>query len=78
GEEFVILIPGHDLSEANALAKRIRAALETNEIVLSSGAVLTVTASFGVARGNLGQFAWRRLVEAADAALYRAKSDGRN
>ncbi len=78
GEEFVILVPGHDLSEANALAKRIRAALETHEIVLSNGAKLTVTASFGVARGNLGQFAWRRLVEAADAALYRAKSDGRN
>lgn len=78
GEEFVILIPGHDLGEANALAKRIRAALETNEIMLSNGAALTVTASFGVARGNLGQLAWRRLVEAADAALYRAKSDGRN
>lgn len=78
GEEFVILIPGDDLSEANALARRIRAALETHEIALSNGAVLTVTASFGVARGNLGQFAWRRLVEAADAALYRAKSDGRN
>ncbi len=78
GEEFVMLIPGRDLGEANALAARIRGALETNEIFLSGGAVLTITASFGVAKGNLGQLAWRRLVEAADAALYRAKSDGRN
>lgn len=78
GEEFVMLIPGRDLGEANALAARIRGVLESSKIVLSSGATLTITASFGVARGNLGQLAWRRLVEAADAALYRAKSDGRN
>ncbi|MBB5052241.1 diguanylate cyclase (GGDEF)-like protein [Afipia massiliensis] len=78
GEEFVILMSGDDLAGANALAKRIRAALEAHEFVLSDGTTLTVTASFGVARGNLGQLAWRQLVEAADAALYRAKSDGRN
>lgn len=78
GEEFVILIPGHDLAEANGLAKRIRTVLEMHNIELSSGSVLTVTASFGVAKGNLGERGWRRLVEGADAALYRAKSDGRN
>jgi len=78
GEEFVILIPGDDLAGAKALAKRIRSVLETNEFVLSDGTALIVTASFGLAKGNLGQLAWRRLVEAADAALYRAKSDGRN
>lgn len=78
GEEFVILIPGDDLAGANALAKRIRSALEAHEFVMSDGTTLTVTASFGVAKGNLGQLAWRQLVEAADAALYRAKSDGRN
>lgn len=78
GEEFVILISGDDLTGANALAKRIRAALEAHAFVLSDGTALTVTASLGVAKGNLGQLAWRQLVEAADAALYRAKSDGRN
>ncbi len=78
GEEFVILIPGSDIGEAVALAERIRRVLEASEIVLSNGAVVNITASFGVAKGNLGQLAWRRLIEAADAALYRAKSDGRN
>jgi diguanylate cyclase (GGDEF)-like protein len=78
GEEFVILIPGRDTGEAIALAERIRRVLETNETRLSNGAVVNVTASFGIARGNLGQLAWRRLIEAADRALYRAKSDGRN
>jgi diguanylate cyclase (GGDEF)-like protein len=78
GEEFVILIPGRDLGEALALAERIRGALEASRIMLSDGTMVKVTASFGVAKGSLGQFAWRRLIEAADAALYRAKSDGRN
>ena len=78
GEEFVIVNPGRDVGEAVALAERIRSVLEMSRITLSDGTVLNVTASFGVARGNLGQLAWRRLIEAADAALYRAKSDGRN
>ncbi len=78
GEEFVILTPGRDTDEAIALAERIRRVLETNEIMLSNGTVVSVTASFGIAKGSLGQLAWRRLIEAADGALYRAKSDGRN
>jgi diguanylate cyclase (GGDEF)-like protein len=78
GEEFVILMSGHDLAGATALTTRIRAALEAHAFILSDGTTLTVTASFGLAKGNLGQLAWRELVEAADAALYRAKSDGRN
>lgn len=78
GEEFVILIPDRDMDEAIALAERIRRTLEANDVTLSTGAVVNVTASFGIAKGSLGQLAWRRLIEAADAALYRAKSDGRN
>ena len=78
GEEFVIVSPGRGLGETMELAERIRRALETNGITLSDGTVLSVTASFGVASGNLGQPAWRELIEAADAALYRAKSEGRN
>lgn len=78
GEEFVILSPGSDLEEALALAERIRKTLEGSKLDLPDGTPLTITASFGVAKGRLGQLAWRRLIEAADAALYRAKSDGRN
>ena len=78
GEEFVILRPNRDVRTAADLAEQIRQVLEASEIALSNGVTLHVTASFGVASGNLGQLAWRRLIGAADAALYRAKSDGRN
>ena len=78
GEEFVILRPGRDIRAAAGLAEQIRHMLEASDIALSNGVTLNVTASFGVASGSLGQLAWRRLIGAADAALYRAKSDGRN
>lgn len=78
GEEFAILAPGDDLAAALALAKRIRHALQADPIRLSDGTELCITASFGVAAGKLGRAEWQRLIEAADAALYRAKSEGRN
>lgn len=78
GEEFAILISDDGLAGAVALARRIRLALQLHEIVISDGTRLHVTASFGVARGRCGQDEWRCLIDAADAALYRAKLDGRN
>ncbi|WP_163326905.1 diguanylate cyclase, partial [Klebsiella aerogenes] len=60
------------------LAKRMRLVLQQHEIIVTNGKRLCVTASFGVARGIRGGHAWHHLIEAADDALYRAKSDGRN
>jgi diguanylate cyclase (GGDEF)-like protein len=78
GEEFAILVPDDDLAAAVALAQRARHMLQTSPIRLSDGTGLCITASFGVAAGTLGQVAWQNLIEAADTALYRAKSEGRN
>ncbi|MGL4290648.1 MAG: GGDEF domain-containing protein, partial [Phreatobacter sp.] len=78
GEEIAILVPGHDINAAIDLAKRMRLVLQQHEIVIPSGKHLSVTASFGVSRGRRGGQAWHQLIEAADDALYRAKSDGRN
>jgi diguanylate cyclase (GGDEF)-like protein len=78
GEEFAILIPDGDFAAAVALAKRVRYVLQTGPFALTSGHELRITASFGVATGHLGRASWPRLIEAADAALYRAKSEGRN
>ncbi|QCI67625.1 GGDEF domain-containing protein [Phreatobacter stygius] len=78
GEEIAILVAGDDIDAAAGLAKRMRLALQQHDIVVASGGRLAVTASFGVARGRRGKQAWHHLIEAADAALYRAKSDGRN
>ncbi|MDK2656254.1 diguanylate cyclase domain-containing protein [Cupriavidus consociatus] len=39
---------------------------------------LQVTARFGVAIGHGGPRHWQQLFAAADAAMYRAKAEGRN
>ncbi len=78
GEEFAIVMPGVSPIEAARLAERIRRQLESKKWMLGSGVALgTVTASFGVARRRAGESA-SDLFKRADAALYRAKSEGRN
>jgi diguanylate cyclase (GGDEF)-like protein len=77
GEEFVVLLPDTDAEGARAVAERCRERLAAMPLV-SGGAAVTVTASFGVAatRG-LGARA-EDVLRAADEALYKAKREGRN
>jgi diguanylate cyclase len=78
GEEFAIVMPGVSPIEAARLAEQIRRQLEAKKWMLGSGTALgKVTASFGVARRRAGDTA-SDLFKRVDAALYRAKSDGRN
>ncbi len=76
GEEFGVLLT--DLSEAEALsaAQKCREAIASSSVV-HDGRALTATISIGVAPWRVGEdvAAW---LTRADAALYRAKHDGRN
>lgn len=80
GEEFAILLPGVDLERAAALAEAMRRRLA--EVALPHPAAPPpgrVSASFGVAAlGPRRGLQPAALVEAADAALYRAKAGGRD
>lgn len=75
GEEFVVLSPGIDLAQGVLLAERLRAHITSLEF-LNEGQPVSVTASFGVADTCRTDSA--SLVARADAALYRAKHEGRN
>ncbi len=79
GEEFVLLAPGSDHEEANALAERLRSAVERLTIHFA-GAKLGVSVSIGVASlSELDLHATpTELVARADARLYDAKRAGRN
>ncbi len=78
GEEFGIILPNIAAVEAAEVAERYRAQLEA--ITWSDHPGLVVTGSFGICDlDRLGTPSTvDRLFATADAALYRAKQDGRN
>jgi two-component system cell cycle response regulator len=78
GEEFLIVLPGCEQSNALAHAERLRKAVEGIAIE-TPNATIRLSASIGVAisdeRSIVDSF---DLIQAADVALYRAKNGGRN
>ena len=77
GEEFLILLPGCDAEYGRGIAERMRSRIETTPTQYGQLA-LSVTASFGLASTLVSGMEPSGLIEAADAALYRAKANGRN
>lgn len=77
GEEFLALLPGAGLEQAERVAERLRTVI-SEEAVEIAGDRLTLTASFGVVQYQPGQENWDDCVRRADEALYRAKRDGRD
>jgi len=80
GEEIGILLPNTDLHGAEAVAERIRRAVADLQLPHSGSSFGHVTLSAGVATitPKRGVHLSSMLVEAADKALYAAKSEGRN
>jgi len=78
GEEFVIILPLADLKATQARAERIRSKLRELTILHQGKAVGMVTVSVGVAELPQHGTTPKTLLEAADAALYRAKREGRD
>jgi diguanylate cyclase (GGDEF)-like protein len=76
GEEFVVVLPGATLIDAERVLQRARAAVAEAAITID-GRALGVTVSAGVA-ARRGAEARHALIARADAALYDAKRAGRN
>lgn len=70
GDELLVLLPNTDLEAAVAMAERLRVATE------AEGGEAPVTVSIGCAASFEPE--GMTLVPAADAAMYRAKAEGRN
>jgi diguanylate cyclase (GGDEF)-like protein len=76
GEEFALLLPGADLDQAAALAERLVADTARSAFDFE-GHRIGYTISIGVAQAQPGED-FDAFVARADAALYRAKHEGRN
>ena len=73
GEEFLVLLPGIDLTRGLEIAESLRVAVEG-----ARPAGVAVTASLGVSVASGEGIDFQVLYKAADDALYAAKDAGRN
>ena len=78
GEEFLVILPECCLECAVAFANRLCSWIGSDKMDTAEG-LIPVTISFGVAAsGRDSRRDQQALVRAADAALYKAKENGRN
>ncbi len=77
GEEFGVLLAGADLNEARQIAEKLRMAIQAIALPVND-TTLHVTISVGVAEAATACPDTTILLAQADAAMYRAKSNGRN
>lgn len=73
GDEFLVLLPDHDLDAAEGMAERVRQQVATTPV---AGLPVTMSAGVSSARGAAIDLA--ALMKGADVALYRAKTSGRD
>ena len=76
GEEFAAILFGVDAATALAIAERLRAKVAARPVAIEGNAIIT-TASGGIALPDAHSTP-ATLYQAADSALYRAKSEGRD
>ncbi len=75
GDEFCILLPDTELSEAVIVAERLRDQIAMLD-VRYRGEIVKVKASFGASCSDHCGWNWQMLVDESDAALYEAKRSG--
>ncbi|MBV8657703.1 MAG: diguanylate cyclase [Burkholderiales bacterium] len=76
GEEFILIAPETDLSEGRILAERLGEALRNTPMHIDDE-LIQITASIGITEFRPGD-SLETLIARADAALYSAKSGGRD
>ncbi len=78
GEEFVLVLPETSVDEAAAVAEKLRLLVLKQRFRAGPDAEIAVSVSIGVAGGRAQQLRVDQLLRDADAAMYSAKSLGRN
>jgi len=79
GEEFAIVLPSTDISEASAIAEKVRTTIESKRLLRKSTSedLGHITVSLGVSQFRPGESV-ECLIERCDTNLYKSKESGRN
>jgi diguanylate cyclase (GGDEF)-like protein len=78
GEEFMLILPETSQEQAVEMAERLRTKVHSARMTIANKQSTTVTISIGIAGGRGSDLQIDALVDHADAAMYAAKSLGRN
>jgi diguanylate cyclase (GGDEF)-like protein len=78
GEEFMLILTETAVEEGAVLAEKLRSIVERERFTVEGDQSISVTISVGVVGGFGDQLRMEALVRDADAAMYSAKSLGRN
>jgi diguanylate cyclase (GGDEF)-like protein/PAS domain S-box-containing protein len=78
GEEFVVILPTASLEASRSRAERLRSKIRELTVLHHGQSVGAITVSIGVAAVPEHGTSSKEVIEAADAALYRAKNAGRD
>ncbi len=78
GEEFMLILTETGVEEGATLTEKLRTLVQRQRFAVDGGADISVTISIGIAGGSGAQLRMDTLVRDADAAMYSAKSLGRN
>ncbi len=78
GEEFMMILTETDIEEGAVLSEKLRRLVQRQRFPVEGGADISVTISIGIASGIGNKLRMESLIRDADAAMYSAKSLGRN
>ena len=78
GEEFMLILTETDVEDGAALSEKLRTLVERSRFAVDGNKDLTVTISIGIVGGMGQHLRMENLIRDADAAMYSAKSLGRN
>jgi len=77
GDEFVVVLPDTPLEGAREVVENLRREIESQPVVWNDETI-GITSSFGISTVRPGEHDPVAAIARADAALYRAKQQGRN
>jgi diguanylate cyclase (GGDEF)-like protein len=78
GEEFMLILTETNIEEGATLTEKLRTLVQRQRFAIEGAGEIAVTISIGIAGGSGSQLRMDTLVRDADAAMYSAKSLGRN